>query len=69
MMYPAVVCNCSKSCSFVTSYLQEPDQGNDPVEMVSMKSFSGIMTPINGEGGDFSPEKLQATLEVSHFRY
>ena len=67
MLYPSGFCDCSKSCSFVKDYLQDEDQGNDRTEMVSMRSFSGLMTPINGEGGQFSPSELQNTLEVSNF--
>ena len=65
MLYPSGFCDCSKSCSFVKDYLQDEDQGNDRTQMVSMRSFSGLMTPINGEGGQFSPSELQNTLEVS----
>ena len=65
MLYPSGFCDCSKSCSFVKDYLQDEDQGNDRTQMVSMRSFSGLMTPVNGEGGQFSPSELENTLEVS----
>ena len=65
MLYPSGFCDCSASCSFVKDYLQDEDQGNDRTEMVSMRSFSGLMTPIDGDGGKFSPSELQNTLEVS----
>ena len=64
MLYPSGFCDCSASCSFVKDYLQDEDQGNDRTEMVSMRSFSGLMTPIDGDGGKFSPSELQNTLEV-----
>merc|ERR1739844_113923 len=63
MLYPSGFCDCSASCSFVKDYLQDENQGNDRTEMVSMRSFSGLMTPINGQGGQFSPSELQNTLE------
>jgi len=63
MLYPSGFCDCSASCSFVKDYLQDEDQGNDRTEMVSMRSFSGLMTPIDGDGGKFSPSELQNTLE------
>ena len=65
MLYPSGFCDCSASCSFVKDYLQDEDHGNDRAEMVSMRSFSGLMTPIDGDGGKFSPSELQNTLEVS----
>ena len=68
MLYPSGFCDCSASCSFVKDYLQDEDQGNDRTEMVSMRSFSGLMTPIDGDGGKFSPSELQNTLEVSSIR-
>ena len=68
MLYPSGFCDCSKSCSFVKDYLNDEDQGNDRTEMVSMRSFSGLMTPNgDGQGGKFSPSELQNTLEVSKF--
>ena len=64
MLYPNGFCDCSASCSFVKDYLQDEEQGYDKTEMVSMRTFSGLMTP-DGDGGKFSPSELQNTLEVS----
>ena len=64
MLYPNGFCDCSASCSFVKDYLQDEEQGYDKTEMVSMRTFSGLMTP-DGDGGKFSPSELQDTLEVS----
>ena len=64
ILYPAGFCECSGSCNFVKSYLQDGEH-NDPVDMVSMRSITpGILTPVNGVGGQFSPSDLQNTLEV-----
>ena len=48
------------------NYLQDQEQGYDKTEMVSMRTFSGLMTP-DGDGGKFSPSELQNTLEVHKF--
>ena len=47
------------------NYLQDQEQGYDKTEMVSMRTFSGLMTPDGDSGGKFSPSELQNTLEVS----
>lgn len=64
MLYPSGFCECSSSCKFVKEYLQN-EANNDQVEMVSMRSYSGIMTPVNGQGAKFDPDDLKNTLEVS----
>ena len=46
------------------NYLQDQEQGYDKTEMVSMRTFSGLMTPDGDGGGKFSPSELQNTLEV-----
>ena len=65
MLNPSGFCDCSAGCSFVMNYLQDQEQGYDKTEMVSMRTFSGLMTPDGDSGGKFSPSELQNTLEVS----
>ena len=68
MLNPAGFCNCSAGCSFVQNFLTEAEKNAtaiyDNVEMVTMRSYSGIMTPVNGEGSVMTPALLQDSLQV-----
>ena len=68
MLNPAGFCNCSAGCSFVQNFLTEAEKNAtaiyDNVEMVTMRSYSGIMTPVNGEGSVMTPALLNDSLQV-----
>ena len=72
MLNPAGFCNCSKGCSFVANFLTEAEKNAsaiyDNVEMVTMRSYSGIMTPINGEGPVLTPSILNDSLQVNNLQ-
>eukprot|EP00093_Oithona_nana_P010756 10756.XXX_255805_238173_1 [CDS] Oithona nana genome sequencing. len=67
MLNPAGFCNCSAGCSFVQNFLTEAEKNAtaiyDNVEMVTMRKFSGVMTPINGEASIMTPSLLQDSLQ------
>ena len=44
VLYPKEFCNCSASCTFVSEYLQ--GNNDDETEMVSMRTYSGLITPL-----------------------
>ena len=73
MLNPAGFCNCSAGCSFVQNFLTEAEKNAtaiyDNVEMVTMRKFSGVMTPINGEASIMTPSLLQDSLQVSIHEY
>ncbi len=59
VLYPANSCHCSSSCNFVDEYLSKSNHSNcDRVEVISMRSFSGVLTPVNGEDGDVNSAKM-----------
>ena len=69
MLNPAGFCDCSAGCAFVQNFLTEAEKNAtaiyDNVEMVTMRSYTGVMTPINGEGPIMTPSLLQSSLQVS----
>ena len=69
MLNPAGFCDCSAGCAFVQNFLTEAEKNAtaiyDNVEMVTMRSYTGVMTPINGEGPIMTPSLLQNSLQVS----
>lgn len=50
--YPKDFCECSESCKFVSNYFVQGDHNDDQeldkTEVLSMKKFSRLITPIPG---------------------
>ena len=56
VLYPKEFCNCSASCTFVSEYLQ--GNNDDETEMISMRTYSGLITPLPPDVA-MQPEEIE----------
>ena len=56
VLYPKEFCNCSASCTFVSEYLQGTN--DDQSEMISMRTYSGLITPLPPDVA-MQPEEIE----------
>ena len=45
VLYPKEFCKCSASCTFVNEFFQG-GKDDDDAEIISMRTFSGLISPI-----------------------
>ena len=62
VLYPKEFCKCSASCAFVNEYLQ--GNNDDETEIISMRTYSRLITPEPGSEEDMVDKESKLPIEV-----